>query len=177
MYLAGIHIPITETQALNALSWASTIIWFRACLPNAKFRASADKEAGPIKAMPPGKQGQMVSVVHGLGLFLPMGAFVLSLPLAKFGDPGWLAKTSLPSLESHELYVGLRIAGCVGAFAGAAIGKLLYKHLGHQWAAIGVSQYLMLSVVSDTDSRTQVRERPKLVKTGPYAVVRHPGYR
>ena len=138
MYLAGINLPITETQALNALSWASTIIWFRACLPDSGFRARADKEAGPVKTMPPGKQG-LISAVHGLGLFIPMGAFVLSLPLAKFENPGWFAKTSLPPLDSHELYVGLRIAGCIGAFAGAGIAKLLYKHLGYQWAAIGVS--------------------------------------
>lgn len=140
MYLAGINIPITEIQALNALSWASTIVWFRACLPDSGFRARADKEAGPIKTMPPGKQGQMVSAVHGLALFIPMGAFVFSLPLAKFSSPGWLAKTSLPTLGSHELYVALRIVGCVGAFAGAGMAKVLYKHLGYQWGAIGVSR-------------------------------------
>ncbi|KAG9102357.1 hypothetical protein FRC07_010238, partial [Ceratobasidium sp. 392] len=158
MYVAGLNIPITESQALNAASWASTLIWFRACLPNAEFRASVEREAGPIKSMPPGKQGQLVSAVHGLGLFIPMGAFVFSLPFAKFWTPKWLAATSLPTLDSHELYVGLRLAGCAGAFLGAAVGRNLYKHLGSQWAAIGV------------------RERPKLVKTGPYAVVRHPGY-
>ncbi|KAG8726595.1 hypothetical protein FRC12_023251, partial [Ceratobasidium sp. 428] len=88
MYIAGLNIPISESQALNAASWASTIIWFRACLPSAEFRASVEREAGPIKSMPPGKQGQLVSAVHGLGLFIPMGAFVFSLPFAKFWTPG-----------------------------------------------------------------------------------------
>ncbi|KAG8693776.1 hypothetical protein FRC09_010303 [Ceratobasidium sp. 395] len=158
MYIAGLNIPISESQALNAASWASTIIWFRACLPSAEFRASVEREAGPIKSMPPGKQGQLVSAVHGLGLFIPMGAFVFSLPFAKFWTPEWLSATNLPPLNSRELYVGLRLAGCAGAFLGAALGRNLYKHLGSQWAAIGV------------------RERPKVVKTGPYGIVRHPGY-
>ncbi|KAG9095607.1 hypothetical protein FRC06_009627 [Ceratobasidium sp. 370] len=159
MYIVGLNIPISESQALNAASWATTLIWFRSCLPNAEYRASVEREAGPIKSMPPGKRGQLVSAVHGLGLFIPMGAFVFSLPFAKFWTPKWLAMTSLPTLGAHELYVGLRLVGCAGALLGAAAGKNLYKHLGSQWAAIGV------------------RERPKVVKTGPYAIVRHPGYR
>ncbi|KAG8715657.1 hypothetical protein FRC08_010292 [Ceratobasidium sp. 394] len=158
MYIAGLNIPISESQALNAASWAATIIWFRSCLPNAEYRASVEREAGPVKSMPPGKQGQLVSAVHGLGLFIPMGAFVFSLPFAKFWTPKWLAAMSLPVLDSHELYVGLRLAGCVGALLEAAVARDLYKHLGSQWAAIGV------------------RERPKVVKTGPYGIVRHPGY-
>ncbi|KAG8737607.1 hypothetical protein FRC10_008035 [Ceratobasidium sp. 414] len=158
MYIAGLNIPISESQALNAASWATTVIWFRSCFPNAEYRASVEREAGPIKSMPPGRQGQLVSAVHGLGLFIPMGAFVFSLPFAKFWTPKWLSTTGLPALDSHELYVGLRLAGCAGALLGAAAGKNLYKHLGSQWAAIGV------------------RERPKVVKTGPYGIVRHPGY-
>jgi hypothetical protein len=139
MYIAGAHVPITESQALNAVSWASTIIWFRACLPTAEVRANIEREAGPVKTMPPGKQGQLISAVHGLGLFIPMGAFVISLPFSKFITPKWLDVMSLPGLSSHELYVGLRLAGCAGAFLGAAAAKALFKHLGSQWAAIGVS--------------------------------------
>ncbi|QRW12514.1 isoprenylcysteine carboxyl methyltransferase [Ceratobasidium sp. AG-Ba] len=158
MYFAGLNIPISGPQALNAASWAATIIWFCSCLPSANYRANVEREAGPVKSMPPGKQGQLVSAVHGLGLFIPMGAFIFSLPFAKFYTPKWLASTSLPAFESRELYIRLRLAGCAGALLGGALGKNLYKHLGSQWAAIGV------------------RERPKLVKTGPYSVVRHPGY-
>ncbi|QRV83857.1 isoprenylcysteine carboxyl methyltransferase [Ceratobasidium sp. AG-Ba] len=121
MYFADLNIPISGPQALNAASWAATIIWFRSCLPSANYRANVEREAGPVKSMPPGKQGQLVSA-------------------------------------SRDLYIGLRLAGCAGALLGGALGKNLYKHLGSQWAAIGV------------------RERPKLVKTGPYSVVRHPGY-
>jgi hypothetical protein len=139
MYFAGLNILITETQALNAVSWGSAIIWFRACWPGAGFRAKAHEEAGPIKAMPPGKQGQLVSVVHGLGLLVPMATFVFSLPFTGFCTPRWLARTSLPPVEPHSIYIGLRLAGCVGALVGGLVGKLVFRHLGSQWSAIGVS--------------------------------------
>ncbi|CAE6520464.1 unnamed protein product [Rhizoctonia solani] len=158
IYIAGLNIPISQTQALNAAAWASIIIWFKKCMPNATQRAKVEKEAGVIKSMPPGKQGQLISATHGLGLFSPIAAFVFSLPLTGFRVPGWLAKTSLPAVESHALYVGLRLGACAATFAGMYAAKITFKHLGSQWSAIGV------------------RERPKLVKTGPYALVRHPGY-
>lgn len=156
MYIAGLNIPITETQALNAASWASVIIWVRRCMPGAEFRAKALKEAGPVKSMPPGKQGQLVSATHGLGLFIPIAAFVFSLPFTGFNIPRWLAKTSLPPLEPHNLYVGLRLAGCAGSFAGVFSAQYVFKHLGPQWGAIGVST-LKVSVKPVIDLSTGSR--------------------
>ncbi|KAH7329827.1 hypothetical protein B0J17DRAFT_679846 [Rhizoctonia solani] len=147
IYIAGLNIPISQTQALNAAGWASIIIWFKKCMPNATQRAKVEKEAGPIKSMPPGKQGQLISATHGLGLFAPIAAFVFSLPLTGFRVPGWLANTSLPIIESHALYVGLRLGACAATFAGMYAAKFTFRHLGSQWSAIGV------------------RERPKIVKT------------
>ncbi|QRW25212.1 isoprenylcysteine carboxyl methyltransferase [Rhizoctonia solani] len=158
IYIAGLHISISQTQALNAAGWASIIYWFNRCLPSAHQRAQIEKEAGAIKAMPPGKQGQSISVIHGLGLFVPIAAFVFTLPFTGFRVPGWLSKTSLPPIESNKLYIGLRLGACAATFVGVYGARLTFKHLGSQWGAIGV------------------RERPKIVKTGPYALVRHPGY-
>ncbi|CAE6527219.1 unnamed protein product [Rhizoctonia solani] len=158
IYIAGIHIPISQSQALNAAGWASIIYWFNKCMPNASKRAQVEKESGPIKSMPPGKQGPLVLAAHGLGLFVPIASFVFSLPFTGFRVPGWLAKTSLPAIENQTLYLGLRLGACAATFGGVYAAKVTLGHLGSQWGAIGV------------------RERPKMVKTGPYAIVRHPGY-
>ncbi|CAE6490345.1 unnamed protein product [Rhizoctonia solani] len=158
IYIAGFHIPISQAQALNVAGWASIIYWFNRCMPNASKRAQVEKEAGPIKSMPPGKQGQLVSATHALGLFGPIAAFVFSFPFTGFRVPGWLARTSLPVIENQGLYIGLRLGACAATFAGVYAAKITFRHLGSQWGAIGV------------------RERPKIVKTGPYGVVRHPGY-
>ncbi|KAF8756568.1 Isoprenylcysteine carboxyl methyltransferase (ICMT) family [Rhizoctonia solani] len=104
--------------------------------------------------MPPGKQGQSISVIHGLGLFVPIAAFVFTLPFTGFRVPGWLSKTSLPPIDNNKLYIGLRLGACAATFVGVYGARLTFKHLA-QWGAIGV------------------RERPKIVKTGPYALVRH----
>lgn len=145
MYIAGLNIPITEAQVLNAASWVSTALWFHTCIPNASFRAKAHQESGPIKAMPPGKQGQVVTTVHGLGLFVPMAVVLFSYPLSGFYAPRWLGRTSLPPMGSHGLYMGLRLAGCIGTFIGIGITKSILKHLGTQWGAIGVSSPISAS--------------------------------
>ncbi|KAL5638196.1 hypothetical protein ACGC1H_005036 [Rhizoctonia solani] len=158
IYIAGLHIPISHTQALNAAGWATIIYWLKKCMPDAPTRAKVEKEAGPIKSMPPGKQGPLVMTAHTLGLFTPIAAFVFSLPVTGFHVPGWLAKTSLPAIENQGLYVGLRLGACAATVAGVYAVKIAFWHLGSQWAGIGV------------------RERPKIVKTGPYGLVRHPLY-
>ncbi|KAF8608073.1 hypothetical protein BDV93DRAFT_602968 [Ceratobasidium sp. AG-I] len=158
MYLAGLSISITEAQALNALSWATTVLWFRISRPDPKFRELASREAGPVKSMPPNGQGLLVSKIASHSIFAPVGVFVLSLPVVLFADPKWLAVARLPPISSRELYIGLRVAACASTFIGIGIGKAVFRHLGSQLGMIGI------------------RERPKVVKTGPYAVVRHPGY-
>lgn len=145
MYLAGMNFPITETQALNALSWTTTILWFRISLPDPKFRELANREAGPVKSMPPNGQGQLVSKIASYSVFAPMGVFVLSLPLALFGTPKWLAFASLPPINSRQLHIGLRVAAYASTFVGTAIGKAVFRHLGSQLGMIGVS-YILWSI-------------------------------
>ena len=177
MYLAGMNIPITEAQALNSLSWATTVLWFRISRPDPRFRELANREAGPVKSMPPDGQGLLVSKIASYSVFAPVGVFILSLPLALFGTPKWLAVASLPPISSHELYIGLRVAACAVTFIGIVIGKAVFRHLGSQLGMIGVSCSYTLICAHNLKMLQQIRERPKVVKTGPYAVVRHPGYR
>lgn len=141
MYLASMNVLITETQVLNALSWATTLLWFRISLPDPKFRELAHREAGPVKAMPPNRQGLLVSKIASYSVFIPMGVFVISLPLSLFANPKWLAMASLPSISSRELYLGLRVAACAGTFVGTAIGKAVFRHLGPQLGMIGVIKF------------------------------------
>ncbi|KAG9074926.1 hypothetical protein FS749_013466 [Ceratobasidium sp. UAMH 11750] len=155
-YIAG--LGLTESQTLNGLAWASTIGMFYLTWPGSDFQQKVEREAGKAVHMPPGKSAQIVSMTHGMALFLPAGAFLFSLPPNRFEMPGWLLKTALPPPSEEMLYYGLRLGGCAGVLGVGATMVWTFKHLGSQWNYIGV------------------RERPKLVKTGPYAIVRHPMY-
>ncbi|KAG8771509.1 hypothetical protein FRC12_003572 [Ceratobasidium sp. 428] len=155
-YIAGLNL--TESQILNGLGWASTVGMFYLSWPGSDFKQKVEREAGKAVHMPPGKSAQIVSMTHGMALFLPAGAFLFGLPLNRFVMPGWLLKTALPPVRDDLVYHGLRLGGCVGALGVGVTMVWTFKHLGSQWNYIGV------------------RERPKLVKTGPYAIVRHPMY-
>ncbi|KAG9117289.1 hypothetical protein FRC07_007364, partial [Ceratobasidium sp. 392] len=155
-YIAGLNL--TESQALNGLGWISTAGMFYLSWPGSDFKQKVEREAGKAVHMPPGKSAQVVTMTHALALFLPPGAFLFGLPPNKFEMPGWLLRTALPPVKDEALYFGLRLGGCVGAFGSGAAMVWAFKHLGSQWNFIGV------------------RERPKLVKTGPYSIVRHPMY-
>ncbi|KAG8742929.1 hypothetical protein FRC10_000717 [Ceratobasidium sp. 414] len=144
-YIAGLNL--TESQTLNGLAWASTIGMFYLTWPGSDFKQKIEREAGKAVHMPPGKSGQIVSMTHGMALFLPAGAFLFSLPPSRFEMPGWLLKTALPPAKDEMMYYGLRLGGCVGALGIGATMVWTFKHLGSQWNYIGV------------------RERPKLVKT------------
>ncbi|QRV84021.1 isoprenylcysteine carboxyl methyltransferase [Ceratobasidium sp. AG-Ba] len=64
----------------------------------------------------------------------------------------------VPAVKGDMVYYRIRLGGCALAWSLGAGMIWTFKHLGSQWNYIGV------------------RERPKLVNTGPYALVRHPMY-
>ncbi|KAG2039637.1 hypothetical protein BDR03DRAFT_951679 [Suillus americanus] len=66
---------------------------------------------------------------------------------------------SLPNDHfQHETKVALRIAACASTFVLLRFMGRVFTHLGNQW---------------HMDGR---REKPRVMHTGPYAVVRHPLY-
>ncbi|KAG8682035.1 hypothetical protein FRC09_017058, partial [Ceratobasidium sp. 395] len=159
-YIAGLNLPfaLTETQALNGLAWTATFGMLYSMWPNSKFLKQVEREGGQVVEMPPGKRGEFVTAVHAVGFFGPALAFLVSLPVNKFVTPRWMLESSLPPTTSNEVYAGLRIAACVGTVGVGLLSTSTIKHLSSQWHFVGL------------------RERPKLVNTGPYAFVRHPLY-
>ncbi|KAF8606732.1 hypothetical protein BDV93DRAFT_520361 [Ceratobasidium sp. AG-I] len=158
-YIAGLDLPftITDAQAINGLAWVSLVGSLYCVWPRSIYRQRAEREAGKVVHMPPGKRGGLITGIHGAAAFVPAVAFLTSLPVNKFIIPSWLLRTSFPG-TSPEVYYGVRVAGCVG-FLGVGVAMIsIYKHLGAQFHYVGV------------------RERPKLIKTGPYSVARHPMY-
>jgi hypothetical protein len=137
-YIAGLNLPFTEAQGLNGLAWASTTGMFYLTWPGSDFKQKAEKEAGEVVHMPPGKKGQLVSLAHTVALFGPAAAFLFSLPLNRFVIPDWLLRSALPP-ASPEVYYGVRVAGCIGALGSGVTMAWAFKHLGSQWNYIGVS--------------------------------------
>ncbi|QRV98070.1 methylene-fatty-acyl-phospholipid synthase [Ceratobasidium sp. AG-Ba] len=157
-YIAGLNLPFSNAQLLNGLACGATVGAFYFALPTSAVREAADREAGKIAHMPPGRQGEIITLTHTLGLLGPALVFTIGLPLNRFETPDWLLRFTLPPASSSNAYYGLRFAGVVGALGCGAGIAWTTKALAAQWHFIGV------------------RERPKLVKTGPYAIVRHPMY-
>ncbi|KAJ1306160.1 hypothetical protein OPQ81_010871 [Rhizoctonia solani] len=93
----------------------------------------------------------------GKAVHMPSGSKGLYITVAHFIEPDWLAEYSLPK-ASPPVYYAARIGSSASIWLSGAIMTRCFKHLGAQWNYIGV------------------RERPALVRTGPYRVVRHPMY-
>ncbi|KAG9073736.1 hypothetical protein FRC06_011180 [Ceratobasidium sp. 370] len=157
-YIAGLNLPFTGTQVLNGLACTSTLGIFYIALPSSELKQKAEKEGGRVVHTTSGSQGLLITVAHSLGLLGPATLFLLGLPLNHFEMPDWLSRFTLPPAASPEVYYGLRVAGVIGSLGLASGIAWTVRSLGSQWHYIGV------------------RERPKLIKTGPYALVRHPMY-
>jgi hypothetical protein len=105
MYIAGLHVPITETQAIEGFAWSTTAILvagtarkMRALAANAKHGTSA----GPIKSMPKGLVARYITPVHFVATMAPQALYIVALPLAKFARPAWLEQFDLPGLDNYE---------------------------------------------------------------------------
>lgn len=140
-YITGLNLPftITDTQAINGLAWASLAGSFYLIWPRSSYRQKADREAGKVVHMPPGKSGGIITGVHGTAVFIPSAIFLFSLPFNKFIMPSWVLTTSLPKI-SPEIYYGVRVAGSVVCLGVGVTMVSVYKHLGAQFHYIGVSR-------------------------------------
>ncbi|KAG8689741.1 hypothetical protein FRC11_000882 [Ceratobasidium sp. 423] len=158
MYIAGLNLPFTEPQALNGLACASLAGSFYLSWPGSDFKKRTEEKAGKAVHMPAGSKGLYITVAHGLALFGPAMLFITAVPLNRFIEPDWLAEYALPEV-SHPAYYAARIGSSISLWFSGLVMIRCFKHLDAQWNYIGV------------------RERPALVRTGPYRVVRHPMYR
>jgi len=161
-YIAGLNLSVSDAF-LDNLTATTILVQFTALASIFKEgSARGNREAGPVKTMPKSRVAALSLPVHALGYFLPpivyVGTvFVRAIMRRGSGQPAWMRAWSLPAVGPEDRAV-LRIASCA-LFLGIT-GLMAWggRVLGAQWHAIGV------------------RERPKLVSSGPYSVVRHPMY-
>ncbi|KAG8212852.1 hypothetical protein J3R82DRAFT_11169 [Butyriboletus roseoflavus] len=109
--------------------------------------------------MPPTSLGWIISPIHGLAILIPPLVYVGALVLNGFQPPEWMTRFAFSSemMDSTSRNAS-RVVACVANFALRSLTSSTFEHLGDQWHVIGR------------------REKSRVVKTGPYAWVRHPGY-
>ncbi|OAX31325.1 hypothetical protein K503DRAFT_703875, partial [Rhizopogon vinicolor AM-OR11-026] len=159
-YIAGLALPLPPTQAVEGLVVLTTFRFLQSTISRMRAIAPVAKaEAGTIRTLPTTFVGKVVSPVHGVAGFIAPVTYLLCVTVNRFMQPGWMQRMSLPHNYMHqEAEVALRVAACASTFVLLGFMGHALKHLGNQWHGIGR------------------REKPKLVQTGPYAVVRHPLY-
>ncbi|KAG1745841.1 uncharacterized protein EDB91DRAFT_126497 [Suillus paluster] len=159
-YIAGLALNPPPPQAIDGLAVLTTLKFMHYCIStNLAIAPVAKAEAGSIRTMPSSFIGKVVTHIHAIATFIPPVTYVLCVTFNRFTQPAWMQRMSLPNnYMTHDSGVVLRVAACASTVLFLRFIGLTSKHLGNQWHAIGR------------------REKPKVVQTGPYAVVRHPLY-
>ncbi|EJC98046.1 uncharacterized protein FOMMEDRAFT_114877 [Fomitiporia mediterranea MF3/22] len=161
MYIAGIHVPndpfasnvetvVCGTLALGALASLRKL---------AAAFARADATGGKLISLPGSWTGKLVTPTHAAATFVPVFIYLFTVPFEGFQQPDWIKAYALPDYGlDGSTQTLLRLIGCIGAIASWAHAEYCVRKLGQNWHIIGV------------------REKPKIVNTGPYSIVRHPFY-
>ncbi|KAF8124759.1 hypothetical protein EV363DRAFT_1419555 [Boletus edulis] len=151
MYIAGLNLPVSSTQALEALVAFSTLDYFRHIRGIVKtIGPQAESKGGRVRPESMPLLGRIVSPIHALAAWMPLAVYIGALVLNNFRQPEWMTRFALPDeivgVNLDPAWKGvLRAAACVAGFG----------------------------LRSLADNR---REHPRVVQTGPYAWVRHPLY-
>ncbi|KAG1745845.1 uncharacterized protein EDB91DRAFT_1080100 [Suillus paluster] len=159
-YIAGLALNPPPPQAVEGLAVLTTLKFMHYLMSNIRAIAPAAKAgAGPIRTMPSSFISKVISPIHTIASFISPVTYMLCVTFNRFTQPAWMQRMSLPNnYMTHDSEVVLRVAACASTVLLLRFIGLTFKHLGNQWHAIGR------------------REKPKVVQTGPYTVVRHPLY-
>jgi len=156
MYIAGLYLSHTQgVESIVCLTLATQI--FLAIRQHNVVVKRAQAEGGPIVKEPTSFVGRYITPIHGVSVIVPVFAYLGSVVLNGFNQPEWLQRWRLPyQIGVREAWV--RTAACVAALVLSGTMKHVFDYLGKQFHYIGL------------------REKPNVVTTGPYAIVRHPLY-
>ncbi|KAH8114706.1 hypothetical protein DFH11DRAFT_1508780 [Phellopilus nigrolimitatus] len=157
MYFAGIYTTDTRTEALVCTTlFVGMLASLRKLL--AAFQR-ADATGGRLISLPATWTGKLVTPTHALATFVPVIIYLATVPRSGFAQPEWIRRLALPDFGlDGDTVTALRLVGCVSAVLAWAHAEYCVRKLGQSWHIIGV------------------REKPKIVDSGPYAIVRHPFY-
>ncbi|KDQ62294.1 hypothetical protein JAAARDRAFT_54268 [Jaapia argillacea MUCL 33604] len=163
MYIAGLRLPydlpITHENGVESIVVLTTLALTFKVLRHIKVgTAKAKAEAGEIKSMPRSPWGVRATYLHAIAAFVPTLVYTGAVALNGFAQPTWMEDFGFSQSISVGEKAGLRTIACIANLGLWKLWDGVYKHIGTQLAPIGV------------------REKPRLVKTGPYGYVRHPIY-
>ncbi|KAF9644425.1 hypothetical protein BDM02DRAFT_3121957 [Thelephora ganbajun] len=164
MYFAGIMDHFSDAPKMELIVWGSIvgIITTGAFRTRQQFKRARLKN-GDVKPGSTGPRLWSTLAMSGQvsGLILPAVIYCAVIAYNKFHQPEWMREYALPSPPDVFGVDGVVVGRTVGLLAlltGTTLGRNAVKALGDQFHGIGV------------------RERSKLVDSGPFAYVRHPIY-
>ena len=173
---------LSDAPKMELIVWGSTVAIFASSTIRARNQlARARSKAGDIK---PGSTGPRVwttlSIVGQFGgMSLPTLVYWTATAYNKFRQPEWLTEYALPPPPEvfgvDGLVVG-RGLGLLALLGGTILARSAMKALGDQFHAIGVSTCDQTLPKPANFPPMQIREKPRLVESGPFAYVRHPIY-
>ncbi|KAF8442144.1 hypothetical protein L210DRAFT_3535884 [Boletus edulis BED1] len=124
----------------------------------------AQAKSGPVRPdSTPTRLSVLISPLQGFVFFLVPTTYVLSVVCTGFHQPQWMNALALPEVVFGVRLEGtwknaLRVLACFARLPLRKMSESIFEHLGDQYHLIGR------------------REKPRVVQTGPYALVRHPLY-
>ncbi|KDQ62292.1 hypothetical protein JAAARDRAFT_122345 [Jaapia argillacea MUCL 33604] len=163
MYIAGLRLPhglpISHENGVESIVVFTTLACVFKIYSDTKHGSTKAKaEAGEITSMPKSPWGIRATIIHVMASFLPPAVYAGTVALNGFVQPEWMENFGFSENIGVGEKAGLRVVACVVTLTLWKVWDGIYKHLGSQLSPIGV------------------REKPKLVETGPYRYVRHPMY-
>jgi hypothetical protein len=107
MYIAGLHVPITGSQAIEGFAWSTTAFFVSIMARKARHVRlyEGHTSAGVVKTMPKAWLGNNITALHTLSIMAPPVVYTLAIPLGKFVRPEWFTNFDLPGLDNAETYV------------------------------------------------------------------------
>ena len=139
----------------------------------------AETEGGSVVKLPTSVAGRIVTPIHAAAAAVPALVYLGSVVINGLEQPDWMQRWRLPYIGIGE-EAWLRTAACAASLGLSAATGATINYLGKQWHYIGVSIYSELIIRPNLDTLhicPQLREKPSIVSTGPYGIVRHPIYR
>ena len=176
---------LSDAPKMELIVWGSTMAIFASSTFQARRQlASARSKAGNIKAGSTGPRIPTTLAMLGQfgGMSLPTLVYWTATAYNEFCQPEWMTKYTLPTPPDvfglDGVVVG-RAVGLLALLAGTILTRSALEALGDQFHAIGVSFLIFRYYRRPTYVHRllcQIREKPRLVDSGPFAYVRHPIY-
>jgi len=160
MYFLGLHITPFYMEGIVAVTTFCSFVY--AYNEQIAVAGVAKREGGKIKALPMDFFARIVTPIHFVGMFIVPAAYLVGTAFNGLQEPQWLAQYHLPQEWDASLgedgKIMIRAAGIVASWASWKFMSVVFHYLGSQWHYLGL------------------REKPKIISTGPYGWVRHPLY-